>query len=454
MTHFIHTERIEVPANRQRREFDPIAMEELRTSIAETPYGLQHPIVVRKGAAAGSFLLVSGERRLRAIRDIFELGGTFRHAGRLVAPGQVPAVDLGELDPIDAFAAELEENIRRADLSVIEHAKATAALFDLRVQQAARDGQPSPAASDLAKEIFEIADSVPKGEYGQATNTVRDQLMVARHADNPEVAKAKSLREAVKIVKKQDEAKRMQTLAAAVGASYTADRLQLLNEDSQAWAKVQPPAQFDLIVTDPPYGMGADEFGDSGQGVSAAAHFYDDSYESWLAMLAWFAPETFRLAKAAAHLYAFCDIDRFPEFRAAMTAAGWSVHRTPLIWHNPDGFRAPWPEHGPQRKYELVLYARKGEKKCTVLRGDVLEYRKDPSLGHPAQKPVNLLIDLLRRSAKPGDRVLDLFAGSGPILAAAFDLKLDCTALERDAAAYGVAVKRLKAITSEPELPL
>lgn len=452
MPSFIHIERIVVPDNRQRREFDPAALEELRISIQESAYGLQHAIVVRPSDQPGTYLLVAGERRLRAIRDIYELGGEFRHAGEYVAANQVPVVNLGDLDPLDAFEAELEENIRRVDLTVMERALATAALMELRTKQAARDGKPTPTQADIAREISDIPAGVPV--VGQPADTVSKQLMVARHKDDPEVQKATSLRDAVKIIKKREEAKRVTQLAATVGASYTADRLQLHHADADEWLR-EHRAEFDIILTDPPYGMGADQFGDSGTTAGAAgAHFYDDSYESWLKMIDWFSVASARVAKPDAHLYAFCDIDRFAEFRERLAAEGWNVHRTPLIWHNPDGFRAPWPEHGPQRKYELILYARRGEKKCTVLRGDVLEYRKDPAFGHPAQKPVNLLIDLLRRSAQPGDTVLDTFAGSGPILAACHDLRLSCVALERDQTAYGMALKRLQALKSEPELPL
>jgi len=35
---------------------------------------------------------------------------------------------------------------------------------------------------------------------------------------------------------------------------------------------------FDVILTDPPYGMGADEFGDSG-GLTEGAHAYKDDEE-------------------------------------------------------------------------------------------------------------------------------------------------------------------------------
>lgn len=454
MTRLVPLPSIKVPANRQRQEFDETALQELVTSISESAYGLQHPLVVRQDSESDGFLLVAGERRLRALTDIIALGVGYRFAGEVITEALVPVTNLGELSPVDAYEAELEENIRRSDLTLIERAQATAALFDLRAQQAARDGHSLPAASDIAKEIFSIPDSKPKGEYGQATETVRNHLIIARHAKDSDVAKAASVKEAVKIIKKKEEAKRVAHMAEFVGTTYSSDNIRVLNESSEGWMRNAEAELFDVILTDPPYGMGAHEFGDSGKGVSANAHFYDDSRESWLKLMEWFAPESYRITKPNAHMYTFCDIDHFPEMREMFRAAGWNVHRTPLIWYNPDGFRTPWPEHGPQRKYEVILYARKGGRKVNSIRGDVVECRKDPGLGHPAQKPVALFSELLRRSARPGDVVLDPFAGSGPAIAACHELRLDLTAIEIDKTAYGIALNRLSALSNEPELAL
>ena len=195
-------------------------------------------------------------------------------------------------------------------------------------------------------------------------------------------------------------------------------------------------------------GVGAQDFGDSNKPGDLKGHFYDDSYETWLETMRVFAAASFALAKPSAHAYVFCDLDRFPELRDFMSKAGWTAHRTPIVWHNPDGFRAPWPDRGPQRKYELILYAVKGDKKTTKLAGDVLMYRKDAQVGHPAQKPVELLKDLLSRSALPGDVVFDPFAGSGATLEACHALMLTCTGVEKDAGAYGVALKRIQALSA------
>ena len=95
---------------------------ELMTSIGS--HGLLQPLVVRydeKGKAS----LVAGERRLRAIQDLWGIGGTFRKCDNSeVDEGLIPVVSLGELSALAAFEAELEENIRRADLTFQEEAVA------------------------------------------------------------------------------------------------------------------------------------------------------------------------------------------------------------------------------------------------------------------------------------------------------------------------------------------
>jgi DNA modification methylase len=105
--------------------------------------------------------------------------------------------------------------------------------------------------------------------------------------------------------------------------------------------------------------------------------------------------------------------------------------------------RAPWPQQGPQRKWQLILYAIKGEKYAKRLAPDVITCTSDPNLGHPATKPVKLLVDLLSRSCTAGDTVLDAFMGSGSLVVAAHQLKIKATGIELDQGAYGIACKRL-----------
>ena len=135
--------------------------------------------------------------------------------------------------------------------------------------------------------------------------------------------------------------------------------------------------------------------------------------------------------------------------RGAFTDAGWWVHRTPLIWYKRTAARVPWPEHGPQRKYEVILYAVKGKRPTLKIAPDVLDFLPDENLGHSAQKPVALFQELLSRTCLPGNSVLDPFCGTGPIFPAAHELKCRAVGLEQAPDAYGIAVKRIEQLGEE-----
>ena len=442
MSTFIEYNCVVIAPNRHRRDFDPAKLNELRESI-ET-LGLLHAIVLRE--EENKMILVAGERRWRAIGDLYDLGGTFRYDDEDVPNGCIPYVNLGELSEIDRESAELEENIRRDDLTWQEQASATARLARLRAKQAAAAHLPDPSHVDLAEEIT-------GQRVGQGRETIRRELIVAQHLDNPEVAAAKNVDEAFKVLKKQESVKKNQEIAERIGRVFTADAHKLFNEDAVGWLAQCPEGQYDCILTDPPYGMGADEFGDSG-GNAAGAHGYADDDATFRRCLDALVLASMRITKPQAHLYVFCDLDRFTAMRAQFEAAGWWVHRTPLIWFKPNGNRVPWPQNGPQRKWEMILYAVKGKRPVNTIGPDLIECSSDANLGHAAQKPVKHLLDLLRRSVRPGDSVLDPFMGSGGIVEAAHELKVSATGVEIDPSAFGIAISRYERLRAQLSLDL
>lgn len=433
---------IQISATRQRREFDDAKILELVASL-KRPAGLLHPIVVRSLGKAG-FQLVSGERRLRAIEILRFTGKTLRHGGEEIGEDLIPVVTLGELDAEAAEEAELDENIRRVDLTWQERAAATARLAALRGRQAASAGEAAPSVAAIAQEVRVSSEGV------HHENT-RRELIVAKHLDQPEVKAAKSVDEAFKILRKQEEVQRNVALAASVGRTFTAAVHQAYHAESVAWMQAYAGEQFDVVLTDPPYGMGADQFGDSG-GKAEGAHDYDDSYENWQKLMPGFCKQSYRVTKPQAHLYAFCDFDRFHELKAMLDEEGWNVFRTPFIWVKPTSSRTPWVDFGPQRKYEICLYANKGRRPVTKIFPDVVSYNPDDNLGHNAQKPVALFVDLLKRSVAPGNLVLDPFAGSGTIFPAAHELKCKAVGVEEKAHHYATCTKRLELLTAQGEL--
>lgn len=441
--------RIIILPNRQRREFDPERLQGLQASISKV--GLQNPIVVRIPTADEApkntfmWVLVSGERRLRAVKDMNEFGEEVRYEGRPLDPGQIPATLDIELAPLPARKAELEENLRRENLTWQEETAAIAEIARVERELARDSGAPPPSNGQIAEDYLPPKRAGTDNTFG--AEEVRRRVLLAPHLSNPDVAKAKSVDEAFGVLKRADDAARHAEMARVVGASFSARDHTLLQGDCIALMAGMAPESFDVILTDPPYGMDAQDFGDAGGRLVSQTHEYDDvGGADWAALMTAFAHCSFNVAKKEAHAYVCCDVDKFHDLKRLMQNAGWYVHRTPLINYKLDGSRVPLPEHGPQRKWELVLYAIKGWRKVTRIYSDVIETRGDNNLNHGAQKPVALFENLLKRSVRPGDSVLDPFAGTGTIFVAAHNVLCRATGIELDPVYAGIAAARLQAL--------
>src|SRR5882724_8304479 len=147
MTTLVEASLITIPQDRQRKDLNPESLMDLSNSIASI--GLIHALVVR--TEGDLIILVAGERRLKAIQTIWAMGGFFTYEKLAINEGQIPCTWLSDLDPLDAMEIELEENIRRQDLSWQDRSRATSELFELRRLQAEKTQSPIPQPSDFAK---------------------------------------------------------------------------------------------------------------------------------------------------------------------------------------------------------------------------------------------------------------------------------------------------------------
>ena len=459
---------LHIAPNRQRQEFDPAALSELSTSIQQ--HGLMHPIVVRELPepleTGEKYQLIAGERRFRAIQAIYDVfNEQIRCGGKFCPVGDFPCLLLGDLTELQAEEAELDENLARRDLSWQEHAAAVERLHTLRQRQkdqafddaamalnaigAPITGQPlQQTVSDTALEVAGTA-------QGFQREKVRQELIVAKHLDDPEVAGAATIGDAFKILKAKETRQENEARAAALGGSLAKNLHSIFHGSCLPWMQEYivragdnsaTHPLFDIICTDPPYGMNAHKFGDAAGKMKSFSHHYDDSYEAWLDLMQHFIPYTWHITKFQAHMYLFCDFDRFHELKKLCESVGWYVFRTPLIYVKTGGGRVPLPERGPRRCYELCLYAIKGDKPVTHIYPDVIQAASDAAEGHGAQKAVAVYQNLLQRSVRPGDMVLDPFAGTGTILPAAQALKCRATCLEQSAEYFGMLAKRMESM--------
>ncbi len=136
-----------------RKHFEPEALEALAASIRE--HGVMSPLLVRR--AEGRYVLVAGERRLRA--------------SALVGLSEVPVLVRDELSPTEQLALALVENLQREDLDPAELAQGYARLMKEHgltqeevARQVGRDRATVANAVRLLKLPPYVLDAVRSGE--------------------------------------------------------------------------------------------------------------------------------------------------------------------------------------------------------------------------------------------------------------------------------------------------
>ena len=179
--------------------------------------------------------------------------------------------------------------------------------------------------------------------------------------------------------------------------------------------------QFDLLLTDPPYGM---EY-QSNYRKQKHRKIQNDSQlplsEIYLA-----------LSKADVAAYVFCRWDNLPQMPVPKSVIAWVKNN----WSMGD------LDHEYGRQWEACcFYARKNHR-FTKRPADVLQFPRTKNENHPTEKPVSLLTEIISHNRV--QTVFDPFVGSGTTLVAAKRAGLQAVGIELEEAHCDRAVSRLE----------
>jgi site-specific DNA-methyltransferase (adenine-specific) len=427
-----------VIGTRQRTEFDQAALNQLADSIAGKG-GLLHPPVVYHNEEDSKWHLVAGERRVRAMTALHASKREFKYAGNIVPTGKIPVSTLSDgTEEIVRFNAELEENIVRVDLSWGDKTRALAALH--RMRQATN---PTQTVLQTAKELHQKA---PEQPTEQLRKEIRMSRVVEPHLANTKIANARNLNEAYQLVL-QDE-----------GASYQAELIRRKKKQAtvslscsiRAGDSAQIMTQldtgiYDLILTDPPYGIGAGAGGYRSRAVHH--HNYEDTPEYAREILRLILVEGWRVCKPKANCFIFTDIKHFDWLQTYSAQMGWTPWRYPIIWQKStsEGL-VPWGRHGFAHTFDVIFWATKGQRGILRPRVDILTYPRvmRNERVYAAEKPVPLLKEIIDLSTLPSDWVLDPCAGSGSTIVAAKELQRNALGIEIDTKIADLATVRVE----------
>lgn len=426
---------ITVPENRQRKDNADEHIKKLADSIIEN--GLIHAITVdREGK------LVAGWCRFHAIKS---LTTDYIYGSTKIAPGTIPVVYTHKVSPRDLQLIELEENIRRKDLSPIDKAQAIASLHNIR-----KHDNPEQTVRQTAVELAEMRDKKDTTAKAEERE-ISDALLLSNFVDDADVRAAKTKKDALRIARKKLENNLLATLGSSIGgdASTFRNNQEIHTGDALRELENLPDDSCDILLFDPPYGMGAHSFGEQ---TSVEGHEYEDTPEYSQSLIGGIIAASDRVLKDTACIFMFCDIRFWREFSSLLEEHGWYVWKTPLIWDKGSMGHCPRPGFGPKRSYEAIVYAFRGEYRTLKTGSDVLRFSAVGDKSHAAEKPVDLLKELLSWGALAGAVVLDPTCGSGSTLVAAHELNMAAIGIEKSEKFANIARARLaQAATGEKE---
>lgn len=203
-------------------------------------------------------------------------------------------------------------------------------------------------------------------------------------------------------------------------------------------------AKADLVFTDPPYNV--DYTGYTKEKLKIQSDKM--TTEEFVAFLQGTFASYRVIIKPGASMYV-CHPSSFQrEFQNALESAGFSV-RAQIIWAK-NTFA--WGFGRYKFQHEPIFYCHvEGESDAWY--GDktqsTLWQEKKPAANrlHPTMKPVELIERALRNSSKAGDRVVDLFGGSGSTMIACEKTGRESSLMELDPKYADVIVKRWQDFT-------
>lgn len=173
---------------------------------------------------------------------------------------------------------------------------------------------------------------------------------------------------------------------------------QIVQGDCVQVLKSLPDSTVDLVLTDPPYLVNyRDRSGRSVRNDGGSPEFlgaFSDLY---------------RVLKPNSVCVCFYGWSRVDEFFSAWRQAGFRPVGH-IVWQKDYASRAGLVEYRHEQAY---LLAKGNPARPAKPLADVQPWEYSGNRAHPTEKAVGILTPLVRAFSKPGDIVLDPFAGSG-----------------------------------------
>ena len=406
--------------------------------------GIQDPLQIVK--QNGGYLIVSGHRRARIAKELgikvpciirTDLKEEWQIKEALIKDNLLrrhltdyQKVRCGlELEPIERLKAEKrkKEGQKLGGLTAGRGRPKDNSFEQNFSESKERESQKrAPQARDyIAKQVgfgsgwqYEKAKKV----YQEAPEPIKKQWQEGKLSTHAAYQRIKKHQELEKKEKEKQEQYKESTHIE--GHIVQGDAIELLDKIENA--------SFDLLLTDPPYSTEIEDF--------------KGFLEKWL-------PKAIQKIKDTGRVYIFTGsyINEISDYISVFNSLnnGFKLSNL-LVWHYRNNI-GPTPKYEYKRGWQGIfyLYGKNAPPLNSPLTKDLFDHF-DYSMPdgrheikyHPNQKPEELIKQLIVLSTKRGDKILDLFAGSGTIGLAASKLGRYSLSIEKEPKYVEICKKR------------
>ena len=253
----------------------------------------------------------------------------------------------------------------------------------------------------------------------------KKEPMFAEMTEQEILARAKEIREKQKEEKSQNFIDRKVQFEKPITVRNSSQTI--IQGDSRQVLPTLQANSYDLLLTDPPYGM------DFKSGWSNKGKIANDKIEDTVSLFESVLSLCVPLLKDDAHFYIFGNINYISQIQPII-----EKHlniKNILIWDRQVIGMGDLKSYG--KSYDIIYFGyNKIFKELNGTRDrDLLSFQRvTPSkMIHPTEKPIDMLEYLIKKSTNEKDRIIEPFAGGGSTLMASNNTNRICTGIELEA---------------------
>ena len=397
-----------------------------------TKFGLIHPVAVQATTIDDNkYRLIAGGRRLLAAT---ELGWTDIEA----------KVFIGEMTDKELKVVELEENIRRKDLTPYEEMMSLKE-FQETMESIKGKGKSKDGTGHSIRDTATM--------LGRSVSSVSTELAVAEALMNPLIGnlakKAKTKTDMFKLVAIMKEeiilselSKRKQSKTIDTPEEELKQRLydSYILMDSLDYTHTISSESIDLIEADPDYGIGIKSLKKLTENTGININDYQEINSDYINIMSDYIYEWYRILKSDGWCILWHAFQYENALRNIARQAGFQVGEVPAFWAKEGGGQSKQPSVSLASSVEQFLYLRKGKAilnkpgRSNLFLYNPINLQEKGSI-HITARPISMMQDIIYTFCKFGT-VFVPFLGSGNTLLAISNI-VSTPILNADITAFG-----------------